>query len=254
MRSFICVGAALLLAGCTPGGGPVKVTANLDYANTSLGYRNSGVLSSGQLMFWDLQTNQLVTVPADIKLQSKRPTRRRDLEASQVRGFDFRADASLTSQDEATLRAAVQNKVKFTVKDAQRVDRRQIFTAVSTAYTDAKTRGENPFSSWRVDDATENPARFKFVLLDDEVRASSESIELIGERTASGSLIVGGGDKGGMSVSFPNSTTAKCSGDQVSCYINASVFTVFLNQSGGLDYKPTGFDREALAAALRDLS
>lgn len=253
MRTLITLGTILLLAACDTGG-PKSVTTNLDYANTSLGFRNSGLLAPGRLMLWDTQTNDLITLATNIKMKANSSRTRTTLKASQVRGIEIGAGASLTSQDEANIKAAVENKVEFTVKEARRVNRTEQFSAVSATYIEAKNNGEDPFTAWRLDEAVADPGRYKIVLLDSEIKANSEEITIGGTAGIDAKLTVAGEGQGGIDVSFPRSTTASCAGDQVPCYINATVVTALLKSNGNLSYRRAAFDREALSAALRNLN
>ncbi len=255
MRTLITLGTILLLVACSTGGSK-SVTTNLDFANTSLGFRNSGLLAPGRLMLWDTETNDLITLATNIKMKANSARSKTTLKASQVRGIEIGASASLSTQDEASIKAAVQNKVEFTVQEARRVNRTGQFSAVSAAYIEAKNNGEDPFKSWRLDEATApaNQDRYKIVLLDSEVRASSEEITIGGEAGIDGKLTVAGEGQGGIDVSFPRSTTASCKGENVTCYISATVVTPVIQKNGNLGYKRGPFDREALSAALRDLN
>lgn len=253
MRKLYFIALLPLLAACGQTPGTSQATIDLDYANTSLGFRNSGALSAGRLMLWDTSDNSLVSLATDIPLSSKAPTTSAKLEASSVKGASIKAGVKLTDKANGQIESNILNNLSFVITDAVRVDNTRVYSGISSAYTALIAEGVDPRRSWRVDDAVTSPARYKFVLLRDEVRASQETIVLDKSASGKASFTVTDEVSGDITVTIPNKTTAKCSGTQVVCYVNATVMQVYINASGGLDYAPVSYDRRALSRALRNL-
>lgn len=242
---------AFALVGCMDTPPTTRAILDLDYASTSLGFRNSGALSAGRLLLWDQQDQTLVTLQSDIALSTLPPTTPVKLEASSVQGVTVSASVKLTDEAQAAIASEVRSNVAFEVKDAVRLNSTRVYDGLSSAYRDLTASGVNAFAAWRVADATENPDRYKYVLLVDEIRASSENITYQNSSTSSASFTIVDSINGDIRVEIPSNSTAKCSGENVTCYFNASVIRAFINDTGNLDYSPAAFSTSALVDALR---
>ncbi|MEL6753219.1 MAG: hypothetical protein AAFO57_04270, partial [Pseudomonadota bacterium] len=229
-------------------------TVNHDYANTSLGYRNSGALSAGRLMLWDVQENDLITLAADVPVATLSPTPPVRLEATSIRGASFTASADIPETTSARISSEVRNNLSFSISDAVRINAAETYSAISRSYTTLISSGVNAFTAWRIADVTGMPDRYKFVLVTDEIRASDETVSLDSTFASGVEFAIEDTASGTVQVSIPSTTTAKCSGEEVICYVNVSVLTVFINDTGNLDYSPSGFDAIKLVNALRSLS
>jgi len=257
MLNFLRAAVALtLLLGCAPNPSPPttsQATVDLSYAGTSLGFRNSGALSAGRLFLWDLEENTLASLSSDVPLTRNSPTIPATLEASSVQGAAVVGTLNASPGFEGKVESEVRRNLSFTVVDAVRVDAAQTYSGLSEAYRRLQIDGVDAYRAWRVADATQNPNRYKFVLLTDEVRALEERVLLDNSASGSASFRVIDELAGEVLVTIPSNVSASCSGDNVTCYVNASVLTVFINSQGNLDYSPYAFSRKSLAEALRKL-
>lgn len=250
MRIILLI-LSFALVGCNGTTPTARAVLDLDYANTSLGFRNSGALSAGRLLLWDQQEQTLVTLQSDIALATLPPTSPVNLEASSVQGVTVSASVSLTDEAQAAIASEVRNNVSFVVQDAVRLNSTRIYSGLSNAYEQLTASGVNAFAAWRVADATGSPDRFKYVLLIDEIRASSETLSYENSSTNSASFSIIDRVSGEIRVEIPSNSTAECSGENVTCYFNASVIRAFINENGNLDYSPAAFSRTALVDAFR---
>lgn len=252
MRNVIYI-FLFILIGC---GGDVSTTRavlDLDYSSTSLGYRNSGALSAGRLLLWDQTEGTLISLQSDIELSTLPPTTPVKLEASAVQGVTVSASVELTQEAEAAIASEVRRNVSFEVNDAVRLNSTKIYDGLSAAYRALAANGVNGYAAWRVEDATANSGRYKYVLLIDEIQASSESLSYENSTTTNFSFTVVDSVNGEIKIESPSNSTAKCSGQSVTCYINVSVIRAFINSNGNLDYSPAAFDKSELVSALRSL-
>lgn len=242
---------AFFLVGCADAPPATRAVLDLDYASTSLGFRNSGALSAGRLLLWDQREQTLVTLQSDIALSSLPPTAPVKLEASSVQGVTVSASVNLTEEAQAAIASEIRSNVAFEVEDAVRLNSTRVYDGLSKAYRDLASSGVNAYAAWRVGDATGNPDRYKYVLLVDEIRASSESLSYQNSNTSSASFTIVDSVSGEIRVEIPSNSTAKCIGENVTCYFNVSVIRAFINDNGNLDYSPAAFSSSALVAALR---
>lgn len=250
--AYLSLIGSLFLTGCmTNEPASRQATLNLDYASTSLGYRNSGALSAGQLYLWDQVDNQLVSLDPAIPLAEVGRSTPANLQAENVSGVEVSINGELSTAAKASIGHTVSTKVSFAVTDAVRVTTAQVYSAISQAYVNLGATGVDAFRAWRIADVTSNPDRYKFVLLIDPVLASNEELSINNKNSSGASFSITDKILGNVKVDIPQSTTARCSGTAVTCYLNARVMTVFINASGRLDYQPAALDRAKLSAALR---
>ncbi len=264
MRALLIAATLISTSGCLDRNSYVA-TLNLNYAKTSLGFRNTGALSAGRLYLWDQNDNSLVIIASGIPLPELPPGTPGDREANDVNSFAIQTRAELTSQTSSDIAIEVRSELSFLSRNALIVENRFLESAISAVYTELKRTHEknpdetpNPFVSWRVEDATGNPERFKYILLYNEVRASEEMLKFKDSVGDSVSFDIPTGDAGSISVSIAASTTQSCKeteiGERTVCYINAKAYRVFLKKNGNLDYSPISVSNLALASALRNLN
>jgi hypothetical protein len=257
-RVAFLVGCLGMLAACgptinTPTNGNVA-SIGLDYASTSLGFRNSGALSSGRLMLWDTEADDLVDLESDIPLPVSSLSPPADLAATNVNGVTVSSGLDLTGETIAEIGARVSGELVIDVRDATRETSSNAFTALSSAYRARQAEGVDAFRTWRVADATGNTERFRYVLLIDPVRAASESVRFKTEGGASVKVNVVDTAQGDISVSVADEAAARCrqaNAERAVCFVNAKVLRVFLNANGNLDYEPVSYSRSKLAQAFR---
>lgn len=251
MKNIALILSFSLLIGCTDAPPKTLAVLDLDYASTSLGFRNSGALSAGRLLLWDQQEQTLVTLQSDIELSTLPPTTPVKLEASSVQGVTVSASVNLTDEAQAAIASEVRSNISFEVEDAVRLNSTRVYDGLTRAYRKLAASGVNAQTAWRVGDATGNPNRFKYVLLIDEVQASSENLSYQNSNTNSASFTIVDSVNGEIRVEVPSNSTAKCSGEDVTCFFSASVIQAFINDRGNLDYSPAAFSSSELVAALR---
>ncbi len=227
----------------------MTASIGLDYASTSLGFRNSGALSPGRLMLWDTAEGELVDLERGIPMAVGSTTTPTDMQARDVNGVTIAAaGGDIGRAANGQIRAAVSRDLEIIVREVA------TRTALSQAYVARRNEDADPERAWRVADATGDPARYHYVLLVDPVRASSEQVRFVTETGGSVGVNIVNTAQGDISVRVPTDTQASCaqsSGDRPICFINAEVLKVFLNANRNLDYEPVGYSRAALSDALR---
>jgi hypothetical protein len=251
--------AVLSLSGCieadVSGAAPVaRAGVILDYANTSLGFRNSGALNEGRLMLWDRQENTISDLRTDIPLTEIRATAPATLNASGVNGFALSGGAMLGGQVGLEIAAAVSNQIAIAAVDAVRVTTSDGVTAVTDAFRRSTAAGEDPQSAWQIDSALAERERYRYVLLVDPVRAGSESVAFANEQSAASSVTLIDTALGQVSVSLPHNVSASCraaGSERATCFINAIALSVFQRRDGQPGFRSVGYSRAELSAALR---
>lgn len=260
--AFALALAGIVLAGCAgagaggPASTPKTATVDLDYASTSLGFRNSGALAPGRLMLWDVVANDLVVLEDAIPLPVTGATAPATLQATDVQGVDVQArgGGAFASVVSGEIKAAVSRDLVLQVEQASRESNQNARGAMSAAYAARQTEGADPFGGWRVADATQHPDRYRYVLLVNPVRAAKESI---GFRASSGGSLaanVVGTAQGEIAVDFSGGASGSCAqsgADLPVCLFNVQVLQAFIQTNGNLDYTPVQFSREALSGAFR---
>ncbi len=252
LKKHIAIFSSLLfLSSC---GSPINV--DLNYAHTSLGYRNSGQLADGQIYIWDKEANTLSDLrsPATLKVASRRvPT---TLVASQVKGFELTGKTELPEIVKAEATAKVQNGTKFLAESASRVTNSAVYSSVSAAYAALRSEGVDAYSAWKIDLLRSNRKRYKLVVLVDPVYADKEESSINKDVEGAFSVSSQGGHNGQYQIKIPNNVSASCSGKAALCYINTAVLNVRVKEDGNLDYVPSEMkpsDIRNLSAAFRGL-
>lgn len=239
------------------------VPVNLDYARTSLGYRNSGLLRPGSLFLWDTQTNELVSLSSDVVLPEVKPNSKTSIEAKNIRGIEVGLQAELPSVVAGEIKAAIRNNYVFVVNNATRATSQKRYSAISKTYATLRQDGQDPYNLWRIDDLAGNSSRYKMVLAESPVYADSETLQFLSGGDGSIKIKSPANQDVTFTVKAPREDAAKCSGQPALCFINLFVLDVLLNtttdQNGQtvqkLGYRPSsGVDREMLPEALRKLS
>jgi hypothetical protein len=253
-RAALLLLATLALPGCNGTGG---VPADFDYASTSLGLRNSGLLEPGQLFLLDLSTATLLNLQETVPLAapgSVQPPA--TLVASNVSGVSFGATAEGGAVS-ADAKAAFERSLSFRVEDAQRVGHSDVITAVSSAY--ARDPDGNR-ERWHIADLVGNPGRYRLVVLVNPTFARKEAIEFVS------SVDVGGSGRfrtvkiGDTSFKVDTRSAARCeaaSDARVICFVGATLMRASLVERDGeklVRFAIDGVGKDVLPAAFRSLS
>lgn len=258
--------SVLMLAAMTVGchhNQATTVPVNLDYARTNLGYRNSGLLESGNLYLWDMQRNELVSLYTGIPLTEKKSPTTTSIEAKNIQGIEVGLNAEIPKAVTGQIKAAIRNNYVFVVNKANKATSSKRFTAISSTYSQLRNDGQDPFFTWRVNDLASNPQRYKLVLAESPVYAESESLQFQSGGDGSISVKSPNDEDVSFTVKAPRDRSAKCSGSPALCFINLLVIDVRLKESTDesgnpvrtIDYRTsTGIDREKLPEALRKLA
>ncbi|MEM8538427.1 MAG: hypothetical protein AAGF56_11285 [Pseudomonadota bacterium] len=266
MRILLIIAGLALLPGCF-GNQTDVASLDMNFAKTSLGFRNTGNLSSGTLYLWDQAEgqNSLVRIASDIPLVERQPNPPGNRVATSVTGFAIQTSAQLTDAAIGEIQSEVINSVSFSSTNAITLENPQPERAMSATYAAQRREHEanpgetsNPFVSWRVADATQQPDRYKYVLLNNAVLASAESLSYNNEAGTTFDFDVPTGDGVNLNVRFNDSSSQSCTetvaGQRATCYISAKVYRVFLNEANNLDYAPVAASNNALADAFRRLN
>ncbi len=247
--------ASILLVAC--GCGPdvkSRVSVELDYAPTSLGFRNSGALEPGQLMIWDRTNNSLTDIGSDIALQNVSEGPPRDLETNFVDAVKLNAGFNLTDSAKAQAGLAVSQNLKFIVKDAVRQKTSSPNVAMKEALRAQEQNNADAAESWRLEEVLAEPDRYAYVLLTDPVLAMSETITFGSDSTTSSELTITDAVQGQITVSLPKNVMASCkaaSQVRVQCFIAAKVLRPVRRADGSVVFLILETPRATLADALR---
>jgi hypothetical protein len=253
---------SILVVGCDHNKA-TTVPVNLDYARTSLGYRNSGLLESGSLFFWDTQENELVSLYSGVPLTERKAPNTTSIEAKNIQGIEVGLEAEIPKVVSGQIKAAIRNNYVFVVNKANRATSSKRYSAISASYEELLIAGQDPYISWRVRDLVSKPKRYKLVLAVSPVYAESESLQF--QSGGNGTISVQSPDnrKASFTVKAPKDRSAKCSGTPALCFINLWVLDVELkrtidensDEQRTLHYQPSiGIDSEKLPEALRKLT
>ncbi|WP_176085794.1 hypothetical protein [Martelella sp. HB161492] len=239
------------LAGCSK-----SAIVDLNYAQTNLGYRNSGGLAPGKIFLWDSEDNKLVDLHTIASLGSEPLAAPASYRASSVRGYSVALGGQspgINPAVEADISGAVSRNISYTVEDAIRVNNNKIYTAMKDAYT---ALGEDGYRLWHVDDLRSGP-RYKLVLLVDPVLASRETLTYDKSAVANGRFTLKTAAIGKITLTFPNTGTSSCKAagsERAACFINAFVLDAWVKPDKLLGFSPaTDFDPSALSSAFRKL-
>ncbi len=244
--AFICVS----ISSCAEN----RVTANVDYTKTSLGFRNSGALTAGKLYLWDTKRNELTDLRTPVELDERSKTNPATLTATSVSGFKLTGDAKVSDVALSQVALDFSRTATFEAKNAVRVDNYNIYTALSKAYKALRASGVDNYQAWHIGDIKSDHDRYKFVLTVDPVYATEETLSFNSPNSTSGKLIVSGTDVGKVEVSVPDNATATCKGQAAQCFVGLAVLDVYVKDDGNLEYVPNGaYDRDKLSDALRGL-
>lgn len=245
-------GAFLLVA--VAAGSCTSYRADLGFAHTTqLGYRNTGLVSAGDLWIWDTSSNELTFLESDLQFERQESTRLASYRTDRVRGISVAGDFGSEDQ-KAAVEAAVGRRLQFEVDNAVRDKYGPIYDAVSDRYRSGLASGEDMRGRWYVDRATEEGSGLYYVLVRSVVRADRAQIKVGGaedESIATLSVRLPG-DVRPVSVDLVNAATAECSGESAPCFFDVSVLEPFLNSNGNLDFRTVlGVDEDRLSEALR---
>ncbi|TPW33147.1 hypothetical protein FJU08_00855 [Martelella alba] len=241
----------IFLVGCTK-----SAIVDLDYVQTSLGYRNSGALAPGKIFLWDNAQNTLVDLHSMARLGAEPYAAPASYRASSVRGFSVALGGQtggLKPSVTADISGAVSNNISYAVDDAIRVNNNRVYSAMAEAYVDM---GEDRYRLWHVDELRSG-ARYKLVLLVDPVLASKETLTFDNTAVANGHLSLKSATEGTITIKFPDASTSSCRASgatRAACFINAFVMDAWVKPDTLLGFSPaTGYDPTALSEAFRKL-
>ncbi|MGX1098273.1 hypothetical protein [Amorphus sp. MBR-141] len=251
VAAVVAVGC-LVLAGCE-----TYPTASPDFSftKTSLGYRNSGLLSEGRIYFWDTETNELLDLGDSVELRTIGKVGPQKFEARNLAGFELVASADLAPAAKAEVSAYISSNFAFEVENAEKEESDNPLDAVLAKYRDIQP--SNGYYRWRVAELTSDPRRYKLVVIKDPVYATKELISIDNNAGASGSIDVPTDAVGTVKVKISRTASALCEGARALCFVNVHVAEASLNQTAGektLDLRTTDrISSENLSAAFRKL-
>tara|TARA_R110002020_G_scaffold88345_3_gene217045 strand:- start:1730 stop:2497 length:768 start_codon:yes stop_codon:yes gene_type:complete len=252
------VAAAVVVIGCLAlAGCDTYPTASPDFnfTKTSLGYRNSGLLSEGRIFFWDTDTNELIDLGDHVELRTTRTVGPQKFEAKNLSGFELTGSADLTPSAKAEVSAYISRNFAFEVAGAEKEESANPLDAVLAKY--AEIQPANGYFRWRVEELTSDPQRYKLVVIKDPVYATRERISVNDEAGASGSIDVPTEAIGKVKVKISRAASALCEGTRALCFVNVHVAEARLNRTVGertLDLRTANrVSSEKLSAAFRKL-
>lgn len=254
MKALGAALSALVLAGCSE---TATVTPVLEYAHTSLGYRNSGLLTAGELYIWDLQQNSLIPIGSADEFELRTKTDPTTLEAKNVRGFDVEISANakveqISADFKSSFKSKLNNEFFFKAENASARTYKNTYGAISSEY---RKLGEDGYRLWRVKDLLQK-SRFKLVAVVGIVTATKEELSIKKDFENEFTLNVEGVGDTKFKVNFPNNTYGKCSGKNAICYFKVAVMDVSLGANKTLEYVPSSssdYSNASLSEAFRKL-
>ena len=252
-----------LLAGCNdfslnppPPPPPTKnkVSVVLDYAPTSLGLRNSGLLPAGQLMLWDRSAGTLTDVGVLVPLTVKSESPSTGLQATIEAGIGLRAGFTLSESAKAEAGIAITENLKFAVTDVVRQTISSEPQAVTRAFRAQAADAESDTLSWRIDEVLAAPDRFAYVVLTDPVLAMSETFAFEIDNQKSAELTITDKVQGQITLSLPRNASASCTADsteRVPCFIGVQGLKPVRRADGSIAFQAIDVPHGAIAPAFR---
>ncbi len=238
-----------LIAGC----GSTTVTPSFDYAATSLGVYNSGLLNVGQLFVWDTKKNTLTRldeIPFPTEPGSK--TQPTTLFASNISSISF--NAGLDAAVKASASAAIRDNVSIQVQNGSREEYRSTITLISNEIVRKRSAGEDVDRNWLLKQATQKGSKLVYILVRGVV--ISDKAELVTKKTASGKLeLTLPSKKGGnTTVDLSKESFASCTGAKSPCFLSFQVLRPYINDRGNYDFEPvSGVSNTRIGDLLKTL-
>ncbi len=251
----------VLLAGCNdfslnPPPPPTKnkVSVVLDYAPTSLGLRNSGLLPAGQLMLWDRSAGTLTDVGVLVPLTVISESPSTGLQATTEAGIGLRAGFTLSDSAKAEAGIAITENLKFAVTNVVRQTISSEPQAVTRAFRAQAADAESDTLSWRIDEVLAAPDQFAYVVLTDPVLAMSETFAFEIDNQKSAELTITDKVQGQITLSLPRNASASCTADsteRVPCFIGVHVLKPVRRADGSIAFQSIDVPLGAIAPAFR---
>ena len=249
----------LLLAGCegfslSPTPPKNKVSVVLDYAPTSLGLRNSGLLPAGQVMLWDRSAGTLTDVGVLVPLTVTSESTPATLTATTEAGIGLSAGFTLTESAKAEAGLAISENLKFAVTEGVRQTISSEPQAVTRAFRAQAADAENDTLSWRMDEVLAAPDRFAYVVLTDPVLAKSETFSFEIDNQQSAELTITDKVQGQITLSLPRNASASCTADSTEralCFIGVQVLKPVRRADGSIVFQAIDVPLGTIAKAFR---
>ena len=215
------------------------IVPSFEYASTSLGIYNSGLINIGQLFAWDTASDTLIRLD-QVPFPSE-PTSRTQptaLVASDVSALTF--NAGVDAAVKAKVSAAVRDNVSIQVVNGSREDYGSIFTLLSKEIVRKRNELEDVDRNWLLTRAVQPNSGLLYVLVRGMV--TSDKAELISKKSADGKLEIAGlGDRGAnVVVDLSRERLASCVGTRSPCFLSAQVLRAYINEKGNYDFEPIG--------------
>ncbi|MBY3329006.1 hypothetical protein HFN88_05210 [Rhizobium laguerreae] len=238
-----------ILTGCTSS----VVRPSFDYAATSLGVYNSGLLNVGQLFVWDTETSTLTRL--DEVPFPPAPTTRTNpttLHASNISSLSF--TAGIDSTVKANASAAIKENLSIRVQNGSREEYLNTIGLLATEINRRKAANEDVDRSWLLSQAAQQGSSLRYILVRGLV--TSDKAELMAQNSSGAelSLIVPGGKGGTTKIDLSGEALASCSGSRSPCFLSLQVFQAYINESGNYDFEPVrGVATSQIADLLKSL-
>lgn len=225
------------------------IRPSFDYASTSLGVYNSGLLNVGQLFVWDLRANTLTRldeIPFPTSPSSK--TNPTTLVASNISSLSF--SAGIDTAVKASASAAIRDNVSIQVQNGSREEYRSTISLLANDINRKKAAGEDVDNSWLLRRAADPESQLRYILVRGLV--TSDKAELVAKNTTGGglALVIPGGKGGNLKVDLSKEALASCTGSRSPCFLSFQVLRAFINQNGNYDFEPV---RGVPASKIGDL-
>ncbi|MDX0162467.1 hypothetical protein GOC43_11200 [Sinorhizobium meliloti] len=229
------------------------IRPSFEYASTSLGVYNSGLLNVGQFFVWDMRENTLTRLDEipfpDTPTSKTSPT---TLVASNISSVGF--SAGIDSTVKANASAAIRNNVSIQVQNGSREEYRSTISLIANEINRKKASGEDIDNGWLLRRAAEPESELRYVLVRGLV--TSDKAELVAKNTAGGELALTiPGSKGGtVKVDLSKEALASCIGSRVPCFLSFQVLKAYYNVNGNYDFEPVrGVTTSQIANLLKTM-
>ncbi|MCX5493839.1 hypothetical protein OSH11_03895 [Kaistia dalseonensis] len=227
----LCVGS---LSGC--------YIADMKFVEVKeLGYRNNARYEAGYLFLWDTRSNKLVQLADDIPLTAK-PNREppATIVASDIQGIQIEGGTG-SEATKIAIAAEVGRSLQFKAENLIRERYDSVYTGLTAAYLEGQARGENLRERWYVSDATKPRSPYYYVVITGVIRTDKTVLTTAGangtDSVASVSVTAPGLGVP-VKVAIRNGSSYECSGKSAACFFKVTILKPYINEKGGLDYKP----------------
>lgn len=239
----------LLMGGCQS----QVITPSFEYAATSLGVYNSGLLTVGQLFVWD--TNGGTLTRLDEVPFPDRPTTLTgptSLMATQVSSLRFGGGISAVVQANAA--AAIENNVAIRVENGTREEYRNTIGLIAQEIVRRKSAGEDVGTAWLLDRAVGPGSGLRYVIVSGLVRSDRAELALSNVRSGELKLQIADGRGGNAVIDLSRSSLSSCVGAGSPCFVSFVVLDPFINERGNYDFRPvTGVPGRQIGDLLKTL-